>query len=860
MDAGIKKYVSVMQLDFQGPVDIDFRKFEKEWLNKPVFELFAEVAQSNPDKIALKCGDKQLSYQETYNWAINIAQAIEAHNACKEPVGIALPNDVFFPVAMLAVLATGCPYVPLDIDLPIARNQLIIEQSAIKSIIVCADSPLFSETLHTINIDELAPYESTSIDFKASSDNIAYIIYTSGSTGIPKGVYQNQRNLLHDVMQYTNSIHLSENDRLTLLYSPSVNGAIRDIYGALLNGATLTIKNLKKTGLYNLSEFIRQESITIYHSIPNIFRTFLKLNPDATDFSSVRLIYLAGDRIYNTDVDLYKAFFPAKCLLYVGIGATEIATIYRQWFINHNTVINHELIPLGHAVTDREMQLLDEEGKEVPNGETGEITVSSQFISLGYWRNPEQTLQSFSESAHNHKIRTFRTGDLGKINGNGLLEFIGRKDNQVKINGYRVELSEIEGVLMNHPAIERCGVILHTIGQHNALFAFFASNKELPEIRVKNWLNERLPHYMIPQRCIQVNEIPTLHNFKNDNKALKALARKYTDERQNTENVLTGKNGFIYAVLRRTWSKFLDEKSFDKNISWKDAGGDSVNAVNFLVQLESDLDTTLPTDWIHGGMKPEEIYNYLANKNLTEQVIRNKIIYFFPSLLGIGDNTKLFLKSLSEYVSVKIINYPRFGDTPPKDRNLAYATSFLLKQMPEFNNPEAGFISSCSGSLIMNHMLTSQPSPNYKLIAILEGREIYAPKPIYKSFFSRLLSFLQKGDLLNGSLFYLYNHSDSCKQIIHSMEKKKYFSFKNRQVLWSIYPHLHPRFFEGEVLYFGCSNSHINSKGEHLKAYYRNVNLVSLNGNHGEIFNTENSKIVINTILKTLDKRVVQLS
>lgn len=847
-----------MQLDFKGPVETHFRKFEEEWLEVPVFQLFREVVQRNPDKIAIKCGTQELSYEEAYHWSLQIAQQINASNAGHEPVGIALPNDVFFPVAMMASLAVGCPYVPLDIDLPLARNQTIIEQSGIKCIITTNDSPLFLEGLHTINIDNLAFIEDNYTHFKSSPDSIAYIIYTSGSTGTPKGVYQNQRNLLHDVMQYTNSVHLNENDRLTLLYSPSVNGAIRDIYGALLNGATLVIKNLKKTGLYDLGEFIRHEGITIYHSIPNIFRTFLKLSPDKTDFASVRLIYLAGDRIYNTDVDLYTAFFPAGCLLYVGIGATEIATIYRQWFINHATIINQELIPLGYPVEDREMFLLNEEGNQVPEGDIGEICVSSQFISLGYWKNPNQTAEFFSENQQNPSVRTYRTGDLGRINDDGLLEFIGRKDNQVKINGYRVELSEIEGVLMNHPSIERCGLVLHTADKHNAIFAFYISDEQIPEIRLKSWIGERLPNYMIPQRCFQVSAIPILHNFKNDNNALKTLALEYTKTEQKNPESTNTKTDFLFSTLRRTWTNFLDEKSFDTNSKWKDAGGDSLNAVNFLVQLESDLGTNLPTDWIHGEMTPDEIYAYLNALNLSEKASSTRIVYFFPSLMGMHkNNTKAFLNRLSEFATLRIINYPKFSNTPPENRNLDYVTTFIAKQIPDYNNSDIGFVSTCSGAVVMNHMLASIHLEQYGFIGIIEGREMYVAKPLYKNFWGRAMIFFSRGDVFNNSIFYLYNHSDYCKKLIHYLERKNYYSFKNRQVLWSIYQYLRPSYFDGEVLYFGCTNSMMNATGEHWKPHYKKINLVSLEGLHDDMLNADNAQLIINKMQEALDKQKV---
>lgn len=836
-----------MQLDFQGPLDIHFRKFEEAWLDIPVFQIFAKIAKRKPDKIALICGEKQLSYQEVYQWALRIAHILKIRHTHREPVGIALSNDVFFPISMLASLAAGCPYVPLDIDLPVTRNQLIIEQSGLKSIITLSESHEFNGMAELINLNALASSGFSQNDFNASPEDIAYIIYTSGSTGIPKGVYQNQRNLLHDIMQYTNSIHLCENDRLTLLYSPSTGGANRDIYGALLNGATLVINNLKENKLYDLSKFLRQERITVYHSIPNLFRTFLKLNPDKFDFTSVRLIYLAGDRIYNTDVELYKAFFPSHCLLYVGIGATEVATIYSQWFINKNTVINSELIPLGYTVEGRAMQLRDDYNKQVIEGEVGEIVINSKFISLGYWNNPTQTEKSFIDCPNNSAGRSYRTGDLGRINSDGLLEFIGRKDNQVKINGYRVELSEIEGLLMNYPSIIQCGVVLYTTEKHNSILAFYVSDIELPEIQIKDWIKRRLPNYMIPQRCIQVNEMPLLHNFKNDSKALKTLAEKYVYTMTETEK-WSEKNDLLFVILRRTWSRFLDENSFDRDIKWKYAGGDSINAVNFLVQLETDLGKTLPTDWMHGEMSPTEIYTYLKTLDVTKGINKKKIIYFFPSLIGIEENTRIFLNKLSEFASVKIINYPKFSNTLSKDRGLDDITAFIAEQITDYNTHDIGFISACSGGPIMHHTITSKGIQHYGFIGIIEGRTKYNSIPIYKGFLKRVKNFLEKGSIINNTIFALYIRSDFFKKIVHYCEKNKYYSFKNRPTLLNIYQNLCLSYLDGEGIYFSCNQSVFSNEGELWKPYYKKINLVSLNGNHREMFNELNAKIVIDKI------------
>ena len=162
-------------------------------------------------------------------------------------------------------------------------------------------------------------------------------------------------------MQYINSVNITSEDRMSLLYSPSVNGAIRDIYGALLTGATLYIHNLQKHGVSTIPDFIEKNALTIYHSIPSIFRTGMGCR-NLQKFDTVRLIYLAGDKIFKHDIDIYKQEFSATCRVYVGIGSTENATIYRQWFIDKNTDIADGIVPVGYAVDDREMTLVNEDG------------------------------------------------------------------------------------------------------------------------------------------------------------------------------------------------------------------------------------------------------------------------------------------------------------------------------------------------------------------------------------------------------------------------------------------------------------------------------------------------------------------
>lgn len=157
------------------------------------------------------------------------------------------------------------------------------------------------------------------LNLDISPDTVAYILYTSGSTGQPKGVYQNHRNLLHEIMQYTNTLHLSPHDRFTLVYSCSVNGSLRDIFGALLIGASVHTFDVKTKGLADLAQWMQTEEITFYHSVPTVFRHFIDGLMGGENFPHLRLIRFGGERVPTQYIDWYKQYFPDTCILYAGM-------------------------------------------------------------------------------------------------------------------------------------------------------------------------------------------------------------------------------------------------------------------------------------------------------------------------------------------------------------------------------------------------------------------------------------------------------------------------------------------------------------------------------------------------------------
>jgi fengycin family lipopeptide synthetase E len=466
----------MMPLDHDGP-DRSLRPFPAGDIEKPAAALFLEAATRDPHRLAIDDGALPLTYDALQRLAGAIAAELRASSE-RGPVAIALPMGARFPAAMLAALACGRPYLPLDTGFPLERNAQIVAHAQPGLVVTdratAAAARAIAPSLPLVLVDDLPP-AGRPFEVTATADDPAYILYTSGSTGRPKGVVQNQRGLLHDVMQYVNSVHLDTGDRLTQLYSPSVNGAIRDVYGALLTGGTLYPVDLRREGLRRLRSLLLDGKITILHAMPPVFRAVHEALGQEPCPPAVRLVYLAGDRIFTGDVARFRQATAPGTLLYVGIGSTENATIYRQWFLGHRTPVEGHLLPVGYPVPDRPSVLLAEDGTPVRPGETGEIVVTSRYMALGYWNEPALTATAFRPSPADPEARVFHTGDLGRERPDGLLEFVGRRDRQLKIRGYRVEPAETEAALRAIPGVADAAVIGRSDGPTGPRLAAFVA-------------------------------------------------------------------------------------------------------------------------------------------------------------------------------------------------------------------------------------------------------------------------------------------------------------------------------------------------------------------------------------------------
>jgi amino acid adenylation domain-containing protein len=514
--------------------------FAKEETEQSIPQRFEQQVRRYPDRPAVKTKSHQLTYADLNNIANRVARVLLAQRGeGPESIALLLEHDALMIGAILGVLKAGKVYVPLDPTFPHARNAYILEDSQAGLIITNTENRSLADSLSDnrhplIDIDALDPTLSdNNVNLSISADNLCNIIYTSGSTGQPKGVVQNHRNLLNVAMRYTNGLRIGAEDRLTLLQSYSVAGSVSNMLGALLNGASLFPYNVKDEGLIGLADLLIEEEITVYHSVPTVFRQFANTLTGEYSFPKLRLVRLGGEPVHPEDVQLYKEHFSSNSSFVNSYGASEAASALR-YCVDKETEISGATVPVGYPLGDVKILLFDEDGKAVGFDQVGEIAIKSRSISPGYWHRPDLTLATFKTDPQDGRERIYRTGDLGYMQPDGCLVVTGRNDFRVKIRGFRIEVAEIELALRGLTKVKEAAVVAHEDQyDEKQLVAYVVPEPEQAPTtgELRGFLKDKLPDYMVPSAFVVLETLPLTPNGKLDRLALPApsLARLELD-------------------------------------------------------------------------------------------------------------------------------------------------------------------------------------------------------------------------------------------------------------------------------------------------------------------------------------------
>ncbi|MEH1824947.1 MAG: non-ribosomal peptide synthase/polyketide synthase [Nostoc sp.] len=612
-----------------------FIEFHKQDIEQSIPARFQEQVRKYPHNIAVHTKNYRWTYSELNSRANQVAQVILQQSTFAEArVALLFEHDAPMIVGILGALKAGKTYVPLDPSYPTERVVYILEDSQAGVVLTNTKNLVRAQELtrgliSIVNIDDIS-FTDSSNDLKLEilADTVAYILYTSGSTGQPKGVIQNHRNVLYFIRSYTNNLHISEQDGLTLLSSYSFDAAIVDIFSAILNGATLYPINIKEKGLIHLCEILQHRNITIYHSTPTLYRHFVSTLNQLEKFNQVRLVVLGGEEVVRTDVDSYKEHFSDECIFVNCIGSTE-SSITLLHLLNQQTEITRNTVPVGYPIEETEILLLNEAGDKTDI--YGEIAIRSPYVALGYWHQPDLTQVSFLPDPEFSSRRIYRTGDLGRLRRDGSIEFLGRRDFQVKIRGFRIELGEIEAAIAQHPSVRETVVIaIADIPGEKYLVAYVVATEIVTSDELRHILKQKLPDYMVPTSFVFLDSLPLTPNRKIDRRALpkpelhQQILDKYVAPRTPVEE-----------MLAQIWAQVLKVEQVGIHNNFFELGGHSLLATQLVSRIRNIFRVELPLRSLFAAATVAEL------GHLIEQLQQQNLELIAPPILPRAKNTEL---------------------------------------------------------------------------------------------------------------------------------------------------------------------------------------------------------------------------
>jgi amino acid adenylation domain-containing protein len=573
-------------------------------LEGSIVDRFDEAVRRFPERLAIQDTEVSLTYAKLASLVDRIACATAAATSERTgPVAILLPANAHFPAAMLGVMAAGRAYLPLDAEFPVERNELIIAEAGACAVISGGEFARdalrsFPSGVPVIDIDGLPEIVEPTSRAQTGSEDLAAIYYTSGSTGRPEGIVWDHRSILHHIKVFTDVAQISCADRMLMVASLSAFASYRNVYSALLNGASVHILPPRRLGLAALIKEIRVRTITIYHSVPTLVRTLAENLGAGERLETIRFVKINGDRLRWSDVDACRRCFAANVPIWTSLSSTETGMSICG-FVDEALRSSAVHPPVGLPVDGCKVAIVDDNGQPVANDAIGRIVVTSRWTALGYWQGSTRKIRHFPSDPADPKARVFATGDLGRRRADGLIEYIGRKDDQIKLNGCRIEPAEVENALAALPQVKEATVVVrrdeNSVPLSLAAYVILRSGiRGLLPRHVQALLAQRLPRHMIPANVYLVDELPRLPNFKVDRSTLAKI-----DSAQSIE--IVARNNQFFDEVAGIFEEVIGRRGATADDTVASLGGDSLKELSVFAELERRYGVAIPDDMINDG-------------------------------------------------------------------------------------------------------------------------------------------------------------------------------------------------------------------------------------------------------------------
>ncbi|MEO1054537.1 MAG: amino acid adenylation domain-containing protein, partial [Bacteroidota bacterium] len=566
--------------------------------NVTIHQKFEEQVSLAPDHIAVVYGNESLTYQELNNKANQLANLLLDHGVKpQDRIGLLMDRSEQMIVAILAVLKSGAAYVPIDAEYPKERIQYLLENSQV-GVVIKDTQQLYDLPEHVDLIDlehypgSLDEYANETPDIHIDPENLAYVIYTSGSTGQPKGVMVEHRNLVN-ITEAWKAVYKLDEFQVNLLQMASMSFDVffGDVCRTLLTGGKMIIcPSDLRTEPDQLYDLVSNHKISIFESTPALIKPLMDhIHDHQLDYSFLKILILGSDSLHRSDYNELLLRFGKAIRIINTYGTTE--TAIDSTYFEQNTSLDPNslsgIAPIGRPFQNTSVHILNEQGQIQPIGVWGVICIGGKGVSRGYWENPEMTAVKFVNNPFEEQERMYKTGDIGRWLPDGNVEFKGRDDDQIKLRGYRIELGEIESAALESESIQQVAVSAMGVGDDMQLICYYVSTDNIAPQHLREYLSEKLPAHMIPNRYMSMQELPLSHNGKVDRKRLPAI-----DSVNLPEHFVAPENE-TQRHLASIWSDILKVEKVGLTDNFFELGGQSLKAIRIISRIHQELNAEI---------------------------------------------------------------------------------------------------------------------------------------------------------------------------------------------------------------------------------------------------------------------------
>ncbi|MBC7924276.1 MAG: amino acid adenylation domain-containing protein, partial [Bryobacteraceae bacterium] len=561
-----------------------------------VHELIEAQAALTPETIAVVCEDQQISYEELNRRANQLANYLQGLGVGPEVlVGVCVERSVAMIVGLLGILKAGGAYLPLDPEYPRERLNYMTEDAAIK--VLLTQQHLLSRIpncAQTVCLDTDWPEIERCAEYSPITEldgqNIVYVIYTSGSTGKPKGVMVTNGSLVNLCYGLKSAFADPFVKNTALITSLSFDISVNQIFPTLIFGKTLhVIPNHIKYDSRAVIRYAAEQKINLMDCVPSYLNSVLT---EINDFVQTELKYLlvGGEKVERSLLQKVFAQLGDQTEVINIYGLTEITDI--NAFSRITAADLEGTITIGRPLQNTQIYITNDEGQLQPIGIAGELCIGGDGLSRGYRNRPDLTAEKFVVNPYAEGALMCRTGDVGRWLKDGRIELFGRRDQQVKVNGYRLEMGEIEAALDEHPGVVKSAVVAQSAEGGTRLVAYLVTTEKetMSGAEMREYLSNRLPAHMVPTFFIEVEKMPLTPNGKVDRKALPApdqsqveIDREYVAARTPVEEMLTG-----------IWSDVLGVEQVSVHDDFFNLGGHSLLATRVISRVRESFQVELP--------------------------------------------------------------------------------------------------------------------------------------------------------------------------------------------------------------------------------------------------------------------------